>query len=91
MCSHGLDCLLAANPKVTEAPAILEPSLNSAGAEVRAALAQAHLKPGDSFCCNENLPPWQKCRPALIEYRNVLKYDKAIKDATAKIKLIESI
>ena len=102
----ALACLLtAANPKVTEAQAkvkagkfteaiaLLEPlqTTGAGGAEIRAALAEAHLKYGDSFYLNENLPPRQKYRPALMQFRNVLKYDKTNKDATAKIKLIESI
>ena len=104
--SMALVCLLAAaNPKVaeatakvkegkyTEAIAILEPlqTQGAGGAEVRAALANAHLKYGDSYFLNESLPPRQKYRPALLQYRNVLKYDKTNKDATEKIKLIESI
>ena len=102
----ALACLLAAaNPKVTEAKAkvkagkyteaiaMLEPldSPGAGGAEARAALADAHLKFGDSYFNNENLPPRQKYRPALLEYRKVLNYDKANKDATTKIKLIEDI
>lgn len=95
--------LLAANPKVaeaqarvkagkfTEAIALLESLGPAAGAEVSAALANAHLKYGDSFFNNESLPPRQKYRPALMQYRQVLKYDKTNKDASAKIKLIESI
>ena len=97
--------LLAANPKVTdaqakvkagkfeEAIAVLEPAYkaNPKDKEVAAALAQAHLKYGDSFMYNESLPPRQKYRPALKQYRQVLQYDKQNKDATQKIQLIESI
>lgn len=97
--------LFAANPKVTdaaakvkagkfeEAIAVLEPlsKANPKDAEISAALASAHLKYGDSFFNNENLPPRQKYRPALRQYRMVLNYDKQNKDAAAKIKLIESI
>lgn len=95
--------LLAAHPKVSEAQAkvkagkyaeaiaILEAVAASGGAEVRSALADAHLKYGDSYFTNESLPPRQKYRPALMQYRQVLKYDKTNKDAAAKIKLIESI
>lgn len=97
--------LLAANPKVTdaqakvkagkyeEALAILDPlyKANAKDAEVTKALAEAHLKYGDSFMYNESLPPRQKYRPALKQYREVLTYDPANKDATAKIKLIEGI
>jgi hypothetical protein len=77
--------------KFTEAIAILEPIAATGGAEVRSALADAHLKYGDSFYTNANLPPRQKYRPALMQFRQVLKYDKTNKDATAKIKMIESI
>lgn len=97
--------LLAANPKVTDAQAkvkagkfeeafaILDPlyKANAKDAEVSKALAEAHLKYGDSFMYNESLPPRQKYRPALKQYREVLTYDPANKDATAKIKLIEGI
>ncbi|HNY40746.1 MAG TPA: hypothetical protein PKJ41_10140 [Bryobacteraceae bacterium] len=99
----ALSLLLAANSKVTnaqakvkagkftEAIAILEPMEATGGSEVRSALADAHLKYGDSFFNNANLPPRQKYRPALMQYRQALKYDKANKAAMAKIKLIESI
>jgi tetratricopeptide (TPR) repeat protein len=95
----------AANPKVTEAQAkvkagkfedaiaLLEPAYkaNAKDAEVSKALAEAHLKYGDSFMYNEQLPPRQKYRPALKQYREVLAIDPANKDATAKVKLIEGI
>jgi tetratricopeptide (TPR) repeat protein len=97
--------LLAANPKVTEAQAkvksgkfeeaiaLLEPAQKAApkDAELNAALADAHLKYGDSFMFNENLPPRQKYRPALKQYRQVLTYDPANKDAKTKINTIETI
>jgi tetratricopeptide (TPR) repeat protein len=95
----------AANPKVTEAQAkvkagkfedaiaLLEPAYkaNAKDVEVSKALAEAHLKYGDSFMYNEQLPPRQKYRPALKQYREVLAIDPANKDATAKVKLIEGI
>lgn len=97
--------LSAANPKVGEAQAkikegkfeeaiaILEPALkaNEKDAEVRQALANAHLKYGDSFMYNEQLPPRMKYRPALKQYRSVLQYDPQNKDAQNKIKVIETI
>lgn len=97
--------LLAANPKVTdaqakikagkfeEAIAVLEPvyKTNQKDAEVNSTLALAHLKYGDSFMYNESLPPRQKYRPALKQYRQVLVYDPANKDAKAKINVIETI
>ncbi len=97
--------LFAANPKVAdaaakvkagkfeEAIAVLEPlnKANPKDAEVSTALANAHLKYGDSFFYNESLPPRQKYRPALKQYRMVLNYDKQNKDAATKIKLIEDI
>lgn len=97
--------LLAANPKVTEAQAklkagkyeeaiaLLEPlhKSNAKDADVNKALAEAHLKYGDSFMYNESLPPRQKYRPALKQYRQVLVYDPANKDAKAKISVIETI
>jgi tetratricopeptide (TPR) repeat protein len=97
--------VLAANPKVAEAGAkvkagkfeeafaILDPlyKANAKDAEVKTALAGAHLKYGDSFMYNESLPPRQKYRPALKQYREVLTYDPQNKDAQEKIKLIEGI
>lgn len=95
----------AANPKIAdanakvkagkyeEAIAVLEPLHKAApkDAEVTSALANAHLKYGDYFMYNEQLPPRQKYRPALKQYRTVLKYDPANKDAAVKIKTIETI
>lgn len=95
----------SANPKVAEADAkvkagkfeeaisLLEPlnKANPKDAEITRSLANAHLKYGDSFMYNESLPPRQKYRPALKQYRKVLEYDKSNKDATTKINLIESI
>ncbi len=97
--------LLAANPKVADAQAkvkagkfeeaisILDPlhKTNPKDAEVNTALADAHLKYGDSFMYNESLPPRQKYAPALKQYREVLVYDPANKDAKNKIQLIENI
>lgn len=94
-----------ANPKVAEAQAkvkagkfeeaiaLLEPAYkaNAKDAEVAKALAEAHLKYGDSFMYNEQLPPRQKYRPALKQYREVLAIDPVNKDASAKVKLIEGI
>lgn len=96
---------MAANPKIAdaaakvkagkyeEAIALLEPLQQASpkDAEVTAGLVNAHLKYGDYFMFNEQLPPRQKYRPALKQYRTVLKYDPANKDAAAKIKLIEGI
>lgn len=98
-------CLMAANPKVTQAEAkvkagqyeeafqLLDPlhKANPKDAEVNKALAEAHLKYGDSFMYNEKLPPRQKYRPALKQYREVLNYDAANKDAKTKISTIEGI
>jgi tetratricopeptide (TPR) repeat protein len=95
----------AANPKVAEAQAkvkagkyeeaiaVLGPAhkANPKDAEVAKALAETHLKYGDSFMYNEQLPPRQKYRPALKQYREVLAIDPAHKDAGAKVKLIEGI
>lgn len=97
--------LLAANVKVTEAQAkvkagkfeealaLLDPAhkTNPKDAEITKALAETHLKYGDSFMYNEALPPRQKYRPALKQYRDVLTFDPQNKDALAKIKLIEGI
>ncbi|MBI5282735.1 MAG: hypothetical protein HY858_13705 [Candidatus Solibacter usitatus] len=97
--------LLAANPKLTEAQAkvkagkfeealaILAPlhKTNVRDAGVNRALAEAHLKYGDSFMFNESLPPRQKYGPALKQYREVLSYDAKNKDAQDKIQLIEGI
>ena len=97
--------LMAANSKVTEAQAkvkagkfeeaiaVLDPAYkaNPKDAEITKALAETHLKYGDSFMYNEALPPRQKYRPALKQYREVLTYDPKNKDAQDKIKLIEGI
>lgn len=97
--------LAAANPKILEAQAktkagkfeealaVLDPLHKSSpkDAEVNKALAEAHLKYGDSFMYNENLPPRQKYAPALRQYRAVLAVDPANKDAQGKITLIENI
>ena len=97
--------LMAANPKVTEAQAkvkagkfeealaLLDPAYktNPKDAEITKALAETHLKYGDSFMYNQALPPRQKYRPALKQYRDVLTFDPNNKDAQDKIKLIEGI
>lgn len=97
--------VFAANPKVTDANAkvkagkyeeaitALEPLQKASpkDAEITAALANAHLKYGDYFMYNEQLPPRQKYRPALRQYRSVLKYEPGNKDAANKIKVIETI
>ncbi len=104
LCAAAL-LAVAANPKVTqaqglakqgkfeEAIAILEPlhKANAKDAEVNAALADAHLKYGDSFMYNESLPPRQKYRPALKQYREVLVYDPNNDKAKKNIQLIEGI
>lgn len=73
--------------------AMLEPAYkaNPKDAAVAGELADAHLKYGDSFMYNEQLPPRAKYAPALKQYREVLVYDKNNKDAQEKIKLIEGI
>ena len=97
--------LMAANPVVAEAQAkakagkfeealaLLDPAYktNPKDAEITKALAETHLKYGDSFMYNEALPPRQKYRPALKQYRDVLTFDPKNKDAQDKIKLIEGI
>lgn len=97
--------LLAASPKVAdaqakvkagkfeEALAVLDPlyKANAKDAEVNRALAEAHLKYGDSFMFNGSLPPRMKYGPALKQYREVLRYDAKNKDAREKIETIESI
>lgn len=97
--------LAAANPKVAEAQAkikagkfeealaVLDPihMANPKDAEVNKALAEAHLKYGDSFMYNENLPPRQKYAPALRQYRAVVAVEPSNKDAQNKITLIENI
>lgn len=97
--------LAAADPKIAdaqakvkagkyeEALAVLDPlhKANPKNAEVNKALAEAHLKYGDSFMYNENLPPRQKYAPALRQYRAVVAVDPANKDAQGKITLIENI
>lgn len=79
--------------KFDEAISLLEPAYkaNPKDAAVNKALADAHLKYGDSFMFNEQLPPRQKYRPALKEYRAVLTYDKENKDAKTKIQTIENV
>jgi len=104
LCSAAL--LLAADPKLLKdakakidakqfdaAIALLEPAhkANPKDADLNKSLADAHLKYGDSFMYNDQLPPRMKYGPALKQYRQVLTYDKANKDAQQKINTIESI
>jgi tetratricopeptide (TPR) repeat protein len=79
--------------KFDEAIALLDPAYkaNPKDPDLNKALADAHLKNGDSYMYNEQLPPRMKYRPALKEYRAVLVYDKDNKDAKTKIQTIESI
>ncbi|MCC7154229.1 MAG: hypothetical protein IT161_06615 [Bryobacterales bacterium] len=79
--------------KFDEAISLLDPAYkaNPKDAALAKALAGAHLKYGDSYMYNEQLPPRQKYRPALAQYREVLKYDKDNKDAQTKIQTIENV
>lgn len=79
--------------KFDEAIALLEPAYKAApkDAAINKALANAHLKYGDSYMFNDELPPRMKYRPALKEYRAVLQYDKENADAKTKIKTIEDV
>jgi len=104
LCSAAV--LLAADPKLLKdakakvdakqfdaAIALLEPAYkaNPKDADLNKALADAHLKYGDSYMYNDQLPPRMKYAPALKQYRQVLVYDKTNKDAQQKINTIESI
>jgi tetratricopeptide (TPR) repeat protein len=55
------------------------------------ALANAHLKFGDSYMYNDQLPPRQKYPNALREYRIVLEYDKTNAAARKNVAMIENI
>jgi len=55
------------------------------------ALANAHLKFGDSYMYSEQLPPMQKYPNALRQYRQVLVYDKTNAVAKKNVDMIESI
>lgn len=76
--------------KYDEAIATLEKA-DAKSPEVRRALAETHLAYADSFFYNNSLPPRQKYRPALKEYRKVLEYDKDNKKAKENAGMIESI
>lgn len=104
--SFAFSLLLAADPKLLkeaqakvdakkfdEAISLLQPAYkaNPKDAALAKALAGAHLKYGDSYMYNEQLPPRQKYRPALAQYREVLKYDPENKDAKTKIQTIENV
>ena len=104
LCSAAV--LLAADPKLLKdakakvdakqfdaAIALLDPAYkaNPKDADLNKALADAHLKYGDSYMYNDQLPPRMKYAPALKQYRQVLVYDKTNKDAQQKINTIESI
>ena len=79
--------------KFDEAISLLEPAYKASPKDtaLAKALANAHLKYGDSYMFNDQLPPRQKYRPALAQYRDVLKYDKDNKDAQTKIQTIENV
>ena len=101
--SAGL--LLAANAKVDQAKAkvkegkydeaitLLETEHKSQpkSAEVKTALAQAHLSYGDSLMNNAQLPPFRKYPGALKQYHSVLQYEPENKKAKENIALIEGI
>ena len=104
LCSAAV--LFAADPKLLKdakakvdakqfdaAIALLDPAYkaNPKDADLNKALAEAHLKYGDSYMYNDQLPPRMKYAPALKQYRQVLVYDKTNKDAQQKINTIESI
>jgi len=76
--------------KYDEAIALLEKADAKQPATAKA-LAQAHLAKADSYMENKQLPPRQKYRPALAEYRKVLVYDKTNAKAQQNIKMIEDI
>ena len=76
--------------KYDEAIAMLEKA-DTKSPDVRRALAETHLAYADSFFYNNSLPPRQKYRPALKEYRRVLEYDKDNKKAKENIAMIESV
>jgi tetratricopeptide (TPR) repeat protein len=79
--------------KFEEAIATLEPEYkkNPKAADVKAALIDAHLKNGDFFMYNDQLPPFRKYPSALRQYRAVLQYDAANKKAKENIATIEGI
>jgi hypothetical protein len=96
--------LLAANPageearkmiadkKWDEGIAQLDKAYKSTpSAEVKKALADAHLAKADFFMNDQATPPRVKYPTALREYRNVLKYDKENAKAKQNIATIEGI
>jgi tetratricopeptide (TPR) repeat protein len=97
--------LLAAKSKVTAANAQLkegkfeqaiaaleaEHKANPKDAEVKTALAGAHLAYGESLMNNPQMPPFRKYPGALRQFRQVLTYDANNKKAKDNIALIEGI
>ena len=98
-------CLLAADPAVTQAQALLKNHkypeaialLDKAhtaapkSAEVTKALADAHLAEADSYMADAALPPMRKYPAALRAYRKVLEFDKTNAKAKDNIAQIEAI
>jgi hypothetical protein len=58
---------------------------------LKTALIDANMAKADEFMSNDSVPPRVKYTTALRAYREVLKYDKDNKKATANINTIESI
>lgn len=79
--------------KYDEALALLEPAYKKTpnDAALAKAMADAHLKYGDFYLNNGQLPPFQKYPNALRQYRAVLAIDKNNKAAKDNIALIEGI
>src|SRR5512141_384631 len=79
--------------KYDEAITLLEPAYKKAPADAALgkALADAHLKYGDFYLNNGQLPPFQKYPNALRQYRAVIAIDKTNKAAKDNIALIEGI
>lgn len=83
---------LVADKKYDEAISQLETANKAKSTpELKKALAGAYLAKGDSFMYNDALPPRQKYAPALLAYREVLKYDPANKKAKENVEMIEGI
>jgi len=81
-----------AEKKYDEAIAQLEKEYKTnPKADVKKALAEAHLGKADSFMYNDSLPPRAKYPTALRSYREVLKYDKENKKAQQGVATIEGI
>jgi hypothetical protein len=55
------------------------------------ALSNAHVKYGDSYMYNDQLPPMQKYPNALRQYREALVYEKTNAIALKNVDMIESI